>query len=171
MKTGMLLLILLAVMLAGATLMLLAGRQIWERVAGPFPDKTIDFTDLRRNGRPNSFLICPPGLCRGADAESPVYPVTVAALEEAFLSVIRESPRLRETAAEVDARQYDFVQYSRFMGFPDSITIRFIDLGQGRSSFAIFSRAHIGYSDFGVNRARVRGWIATLEQRLPAARR
>lgn len=171
MKTGMFLLILLAVVLAVALLMLLAGRQVWERMAGPFPDRTVDFTDLQRDERPNSFLMCPPGVCSGADAESPVFAVGVEPLQQTFLAIIRTSPRLRETAADKEARQYDFVQYSRFMGFPDSVTIRFFDMGKGRSSFAIFSRAHIGYSDFGVNRARVEGWIAMLEEKLPTVKK
>ncbi len=168
MKTGVILLILAVLLLAGGGMFLLAGRQIWERVAGPFPDRVIDFADLRREDKPNSFLMCPAGMCEGADASSPVFPVTVDRLQDVFLSIVRTAPRLRATAADEAARQYDFVQYSRLMGFPDSITIRFIGMGEGKASFAIFSRAHIGYSDFGVNRARVRGWVAVLDKALAA---
>ena len=48
------------------------------------------------------------------------------------------------------------------MRYPDSITVRFLPLEEGRSTLAIYSRSHYGRSDFGVNKERVDGWLASL---------
>ena len=48
------------------------------------------------------------------------------------------------------------------MGFPDAISIRLMPEGAG-TKLEIFSRSRYGYSDLGVNAARVAAWIAALE--------
>jgi uncharacterized protein (DUF1499 family) len=55
-----------------------------------------------------------------------------------------------------------YVQRSRFWGFPDYVSVRAVDLGDGSSALAIFSRSRYGASDLGVNRARVDAWLARL---------
>jgi uncharacterized protein (DUF1499 family) len=49
------------------------------------------------------------------------------------------------------------------MGFPDYVSVRFLDLGDGETGVAVYSRARYGQSDLGVNRARVENWLAALE--------
>jgi hypothetical protein len=51
-----------------------------------------------------------------------------------------------------------YVARSRIMGFPDAISIRVLPVGEG-TRVEIFSRARFGYSDMGVNAARVERWI------------
>jgi uncharacterized protein (DUF1499 family) len=58
--------------------------------------------------------------------------------------------------------QYDYIQRTELMRYPDSITVRFIPLADGQSTLAIYSRSHYGRSDFGVNQARIRAWLAAL---------
>jgi uncharacterized protein (DUF1499 family) len=57
-----------------------------------------------------------------------------------------------------------FVQRSERMHFPDTIIVRYIDLGPSRSTVAIYSRSQLGKKDFGVNAARIDRWIAKLTQ-------
>jgi uncharacterized protein (DUF1499 family) len=52
-----------------------------------------------------------------------------------------------------------YVARSRIMGFPDAISIRLVPVGEG-TRMEIFSRSRFGYSDMGVNAARVERWIA-----------
>lgn len=54
-----------------------------------------------------------------------------------------------------------YVVRSALMGFPDAISIRLLPEGQG-TRVEIFSRSRYGYSDLGVNAARVAAWIAAL---------
>lgn len=53
-----------------------------------------------------------------------------------------------------------YVARSRLMGFPDAISIRLVPVDQG-TRLEIYSRARFGYSDMGVNAARVARWIET----------
>jgi uncharacterized protein (DUF1499 family) len=48
------------------------------------------------------------------------------------------------------------------LGFPDTIVVRFLDLPDGRSTLAIYSRSRFGESDFGVNHARLERWLGKL---------
>ncbi|MEL6267324.1 MAG: DUF1499 domain-containing protein, partial [Pseudomonadota bacterium] len=48
-----------------------------------------------------------------------------------------------------------YVQTSRIVGFPDYVSARTVEGG-----IAVWSRSRYGYSDLGVNRARVEDWLA-----------
>ena len=81
--------------------------------------------------------------------------------------MIAHQPRTREIAGNPDTRQYDYMQRSWLFRFPDTVTVRFIALGAGRSTLAVYSRSHYGYSDLGVNQARVRAWLSALNPKDP----
>jgi uncharacterized protein (DUF1499 family) len=133
------------------------------------PDRPrIDFASLQRTARPNQYLVCPPAACAAeVDRESPVYAVPVTQLRDTFLAVVAGQPRVRLLAADAAALYYEFEQQSRFMGFPDTISVQFIAPTPETSTLAIYSRAHYGYRDFGVNQARIDAWLAALK--LPPA--
>lgn len=52
---------------------------------------------------------------------------------------------------------------TRVMGYPDFVSIRVTPTGHGAQVVAL-SRSRFGYSDQGVNRARLRRWMAALPQ-------
>jgi uncharacterized protein (DUF1499 family) len=52
-----------------------------------------------------------------------------------------------------------YVARSRLMGFPDAISVRLVPVGEG-TRVEVYSRSRFGYSDMGVNAARVERWIA-----------
>jgi uncharacterized protein (DUF1499 family) len=81
--------------------------------------------------------------------------------------MISKQPRVERRAVSEDELQYDFVQRSPLLRFPDTITVRFIPLSPTTSTLAMYSRSHYGYSDFGVNRRRIETWLASL--RVPMA--
>jgi uncharacterized protein (DUF1499 family) len=162
---------LLAIICLGVVLVLLSitallGReQMLAIMFGPVNLTAIDFRTLTRSNRPNQYLVCPPNLCTTTpDAASPVYEVPVIRLRERWLSLMAQQPRLEQIAVSKDGWQYDFIQRSRLLRFPDTITVRFLPLGEQRSTLAIYSRSHYGYTDFGVNRRRVETWLAALRQ-------
>ena len=55
-----------------------------------------------------------------------------------------------------------FVQYTRLMRYPDTIDVEVMPAGDGQSTLALYSRSLVGRKDFGVNRARLRRWLAAL---------
>jgi uncharacterized protein (DUF1499 family) len=45
------------------------------------------------------------------------------------------------------------------MRFPDTVDALVVGRGEGRSTVALYSRSQVGYSDLGVNRARIARWL------------
>lgn len=64
-------------------------------------------------------------------------------------------------AGDLAEGRMTYVARSRLMGFPDAVSIRLVPLAQG-TRMEIYSRSRFGYSDMGVNAARVARWIAAL---------
>ena len=151
--------------LVGVALVIaMTGWFAWGRGDGAVAEPMPDFATLVPPSSPNSYIVLPANFSTAtADAESPVFAVPVETLEAVALSVIRARPRVTEVAADPDVRQYAFVQRTAILRFPDTVTIRFFDLGDGRSSLAMFSRSKFGRSDLGVNRARVESWLAAIQ--------
>ncbi len=141
-----------------------AGWLAWGRGDGAVAVPMPEFATLALHDRPNQYLALPPGYESVArpHGESPVFDVPVAVLEARALRAIRGQPRITEVASDPARRQYAFVQRTKLMRFPDTVTVRFVDLGDGRSSLALYSRSRIGHSDFGANAARAASWFAAI---------
>tara|TARA_R100000005_G_scaffold96431_1_gene83282 strand:+ start:10059 stop:10508 length:450 start_codon:yes stop_codon:yes gene_type:complete len=126
----------------------------------------LDFSTLKKPRKPNTYLMSPPDYAEyPPKTVSPIFELDMPTLAARFEKVALGEPRVEKLSSRnIGADlQVDYVQYSKLIGYPDTITVRFIDLGEGRSTLAIFSRAHYGYRDFGVNEARVRDWMRKLD--------
>ncbi|MBU2993602.1 DUF1499 domain-containing protein [Octadecabacter sp. 1_MG-2023] len=85
---------------------------------------------------------------------------TLAALDE----IIRATPRTHAIAGQVAEGKITYVTRSRVVGFPDFTTVTLAQLPATQtSSLQIFGRLQFGQKDFGVNAARVKGWLAQLD--------
>ena len=125
-----------------------------------FPVGKIDFLQFDTLRPPkdksNHFLICPKDYCVfGADAEAPVYNIPKERLREIFFEAVDLNPYMSIEKNYDDVDQYDIVERSKYLAFPDILTVRFFKLGDDKSSLAMYSRSVYGTYDFGVNRARV----------------
>ena len=149
---------------AGAIAGAVVGRaRALEIVFGPIEPRQVAFETLVLSDRPNQFLVCPDKLCAApAHAASPVFEMPAERLQARWRAMIAGQPRVVPAAADPSIPQYDFIQRSWAFRFPDTVTVRFIPLGQARSTLAIYSRSHYGHSDLGVNRARIEAWLAAL---------
>jgi len=127
------------------------------------PEST-DFATLERPRTPNTFLLAPEGLCKAAriDKAAPVYDLKAAKLRQAFLSVVIAEPRVTHSFADEAGLYDDFVARSYVFGFPDLVSVKFLDLKGGQSTLALYSRSVYGRSDLGVNRARSLHWLSKL---------
>lgn len=144
---------------------------LWETVAGPPDLGAVDFAAISRSATGNDALFCPPGLCTGSrpDGVSPVFATTVQRLRDAIRVIEVNDPDLFFLARDDSLPQDRYLARTPLLRYPDTINVRFHDLGQGRSSLSIYSRSQIGRSDFGVNRARVGAWLTELARTLPVA--
>ncbi len=129
----------------------------------------MDFQTLRLTAKPNQYLVAPAGLCAQAKPHlaAPEFAIAPAALRAAFRNVALAQPRVVQTGADEATLTDTYVQRSAFLGFPDTITVRFLTAGTGRSSLAIYSRSRYGYSDLGVNKARIDAWLRDLASKCP----
>lgn len=161
--------LLVALLLVTAVLVVVAliGRdRLWVILLGPEDRAEVDFATLIRTGRPNSYLVCPPGMgCANVDGTSPEWSVPVDLLRNEFVRLAGEQPRTRLLKKYSDL-QFDFEQRSRWFRFPDTVSVRFVPLSGNRSTLALYSRSSYGYSDLGVNRDRVDDWLGQLKIRL-----
>ncbi len=126
----------------------------------------LDFSSLEKPRKPNTYLMSPPDYCQYPPKTiSPIFEISVVDLAASFEMIALAEPRTEKLSSREirNDLQVDYVQYSKLIGYPDTITVRFIDLGEGRSTLAVFSRAHYGYRDFGVNEARGKDWMRKLD--------
>ncbi|WP_170477906.1 DUF1499 domain-containing protein [Ruegeria arenilitoris] len=73
-------------------------------------------------------------------------------------AIARETPRTRVLAGSVDDGMVTYITRTRVIGFPDYTTAM-----QDGNTLRIRARLRFGRSDFGVNQARVDGWLALLQ--------
>jgi len=130
----------------------------------------IDFATLTLPASPNTYLVAPADLCANAKPNevAPIYAQPVEIVREAFSKQALAEKRVVKLTTDSSALQQEFVQRTPLMGFPDTVTVRFIPLSDTTSTIAIYSRSKVGYSDMGVNGKRVQRWMAATAAALSA---
>ncbi len=141
------------------------------RYAGHDPAKWhVDPLTATSPSSPNSYRIGPEHGAHGAveapDAVAPVWSVSVDELASTFDSLVTADARVDVIAGSAADGHVTYVQRSKTMAYPDYISVRFIDLGDGTSTLAAFSRARYGYSDLGVNKQRLERWVGDVTAQL-----
>ncbi len=150
---------------------LIAGpERIWA-LFGPADLGPVSFETLKRRSSPNDALACPQDTCTAkSDVAPPVFAVSAPDLQKAFTKVIASEPSVEQVASGDGGLTARYIQRTRIMRFPDTIVVRFIDLGDARSTIALYSRSQLGESDFGVNHARIERWLKKLSKEAPAVK-
>lgn len=72
-------------------------------------------------------------------------------------------PRTKRLVGTPSEGQVTYITRSKTIGFPDFTTVKAIP-GPDGTRLAVFARLRFGREDFGVNRARVEGWLEALAQ-------
>ena len=112
----------------------------------------VDPRTAQPDDRPNSYLVADHDAVR-----VPLSPTDVLARVD---TVALGDPRT--SRLEASGTTVTYVQRSAVFGFPDYISVHAEPDGDG-SRLSIFSRSRYGYSDMGVNKARVERWLAELQ--------
>lgn len=137
--------------------------RLLELCFGPAPVQTVDFRNLVLKEAPNQYLVCPPDFCAAeAHEKSPVFDEPVQLLRERWFALVERQPRTELVNSDLENQRYTFRVKTAVVHFPDDVTVQFIALGDKRSTLAIYSRSHYGYSDLGENRRRVQSWLREL---------
>jgi uncharacterized protein (DUF1499 family) len=123
----------------------------------------VDPATAQRTGAPNDYLVAPEGATAAApDRIARVHPSSPRELLQKLDAVAMRAPRTERIGGSLDEGWITYVQRSRVVGFPDYVSVRAIDV-PGGSALVVWSRSRFGYGDFGVNKTRVEGWLATLD--------
>ncbi|MBI1239253.1 MAG: DUF1499 domain-containing protein [Alphaproteobacteria bacterium] len=128
----------------------------------------LSFESLRLTPKPNQCLAAPEGLCAHAKPHliAPLLTADAGATYTAALAALTAQPRMTILAADSGARAIEAVQRSALFQFPDYVSVRIVPAEGGGASLAIYSRSKYGYSDLGVNKARVERLLAAITTRL-----
>lgn len=133
------------------------------------PGDIPDPTTLARPGSPNDWLICPPGACAAEASAAPAtYDVPPERLYAVWLEILAAQPRATVIATDPPRLLVLAQDRTLLLRFVDTISIRVLEAGDGRSTFAAYSRSNIGHGDLGTNRKRLEQWSAALAARLSA---
>ena len=136
--------------------------------AGGLPaPPAMDMAKIERPATPNTALAVPAEVGQPAtmplpDLVTPVYKVPAAQLFAAVQSVAASQPATFVAATYPDRLQAHWVVRSAVFNFPDLVTAQVVARGTDTSTLVLYSRSVYGRSDFGVNQARLRTWLAAL---------
>lgn len=98
--------------------------------------------------------------------ETPVYAADPGDLAKALDAIAAAEPNTVAVPSSGEAGRA-YVQRSALIAYPDLISAAVLDLGAGdagrRASVVLYSKSVYGYSDMGVNAARIERWLAALD--------
>lgn len=135
----------------------IVGTALFMRIIGHDPAQWhVEPASVTLSGKPNEYLIA------GRDAIR--FDATPETVSTAFHEIATAEPGARLIAGNPDQGWMTYVVTSKLMGFPDYVSVRIVKTDTG-STLTAYSRARIGYSDMGVNRARLERWLASLNAR------
>ena len=168
---GTLVYALLGLLAIGAAYVALASikgrKEALALVFGPVEHEPVDFAALQLKSTPNQYLVCPEGYCAAeAHAVSPTFPVDVQELQDIWFDVVSRQPSTKVIASDEAARQFDIETLTPLVGFPDTVTVRFLEAPGGGSTLAVYSRSYYGRSDLGANKKRIDSWLGEIAARL-----
>jgi uncharacterized protein (DUF1499 family) len=135
---------------------------------GVMPGEAVltDFATLVPPRYPNNWLVAPASFGPATpDDAAPTLGVPAERLAEIWIEIINEQPRTRVLGVSEDGLQIEAEQESAVFGFTDRISVRILPVDARRSTLVAYSRAEAGYWDLGVNRTRLKEWLATLQAR------
>lgn len=148
--------------MAGLAVLLAIASLVYVRIAPSNPAAWhVDPLTVQQAKARNNWRIAP-GDTAGANAAAPVYTVPAEDLAHALDRVATEEPAARRLAGAPETLWTTYLQRSRWVGFPDYVSVRVVPLDENRSSLAILSRSRFGADDLGANRKRVERWLAAL---------
>ena len=120
----------------------------------------LDFSHLVRPATPNTALAAPAGFKPAPDIVTRRYDLRAARLYALVRQVALAQPRTWLQVAYDDRLQAHFVARSLVFNFPDLIAAQI----NADGTLVLWSRSVYGKSDLGVNRRRLRTWLAALDR-------
>ncbi len=114
---------------------------------------------------PNHYRLAPAEMTdQEVDEVAPVYTGDIHDIAQAFDKFVLTQRDTVKIAGSVEENWITYVQRTPRLKIPDYISVKFIPLElPGKVTIAVFSRSRYGNGDMGVNEARVKIWMSSLE--------
>lgn len=141
---------------------------LFSRGAEGIPAPTsLNFATLQLPASPNTCLLTPSVAPGQGHLHRDPLPASPEAVMAALDRVAASMPRCFPLARFPVRNQAKWVVRSALMNYPDIVVAEAAPVAGG-TGFWLYSRSLIGWSDLGVNRARVMAWLEALEAALRA---
>lgn len=127
----------------------------------------LDFATLQLPASPNTCLLTPSVAPGQGHVHRDPLPASPEAVMAALDRVAASMPRTFSLARFPARHQAQWVVRSALMNYPDIVVAEAAPL-EGGTGLWLYSRSLIGWSDLGVNHARVMAWLTALEAALRA---
>ncbi len=127
----------------------------------------LDFATLQLPASPNTCLLTPSVAPGQGHVHRDPLPASPEAVMAALDRIAASMPRTFSLARFPARHQAQWVVRSALMNYPDIVVAEAAPL-EGGTGLWLYSRSLIGWSDLGVNRARVMAWLTALEAALRA---
>ena len=127
----------------------------------------LDFATLQLPASPNTCLLTPSTAPGQGHLHRDPLPASPEAVMVALDRIAASMPRTFSLARFPARHQVQWVVRSALMNYPDIVVAEAAPL-EGGTGLWLYSRSLIGWSDLGVNRARVMAWLTALEAALRA---
>ncbi len=123
----------------------------------------VDPLDFTIQTTPNTYYVAPQAMVHNTvDREAPIYAADAKTMAKALDDFIMTQQQTTRIAGSPREMWMTYVQRTPTLRMPDYISIRLIDLPDGKSTIAVYSRSRYGYGDMGVNKARVELWLNSI---------
>ncbi|MEP1209358.1 MAG: hypothetical protein ABJM29_02560 [Rhizobiaceae bacterium] len=140
--------------------------RVWHSIHGPADLGTVEFFRLGKTPTRDEVLICPQSLCKTADLDrlSPVYDTDALTLRTAFVKMLEQETSLERVDNEADPYRLRYVQRSRLLRRPDTISVRFFEFNDDDvSALALYGRGQVDIPYWRENPRRADRWLDRLK--------
>lgn len=138
------------------------GEDVFGGREGSLPP--VNFATLDYEPEDNGYLICAPGACgvATADSVSPTFPVDAGQLRQIFADFADSNPTIQTFRFDLVENQFDFTERLPGNTFPAVITVKIQPVDSYNSTISLYSRQPVGSSSKSDHSDRVGRWLRVL---------
>ena len=140
--------------------------KVWYSIHGPADLGAVEFNALPHSASRDQVLICPELVCdEGQNHQiSPIYEIDALTLRTAFMKMLEQETSLERVDNGGDPLRLRYVQRSRLLRLPDTISVQFFNFDSGSaSSLALFGRSQVEIPYLKENRRRAERWLLRMK--------
>lgn len=138
------------------------GEDVFGGKEGSLPP--VNFATLEYEPEDNGYLLCAPGACgvATADSVSPTFGVDAGQLRQIFVDFADSNPTIQTFRFNLVENQFDFTERLPGNTFPAVITVKIQPIDAYSSTMSLYSRQPVGDSDKSDHADRASRWLRVL---------